>query len=106
MEKGISNNKKALLTSKLNLHLGKILIKCYAWNTASYGAESWTLRKVDQKFLDSFEMWCWRSMEISWTDHVRNEKVLVIHRVKEKRSILEKKRRLTRLDTSGIGTAI
>jgi hypothetical protein len=38
-----------------------------------YGAETWTLRTVDQKHLESFEMWCWRTMEkISWTDHVRN----------------------------------
>jgi hypothetical protein len=36
-----------------------------------YGAETWTLQKVDQKFLESFEMWCWRRMEkISWTDRV------------------------------------
>jgi hypothetical protein len=42
---------------------------------------------VDQKHLESFEMWCWRRMEkISWTDHVRNEKVLL--RVKEQRNIL------------------
>jgi hypothetical protein len=51
-----------------------------------YGAETWTLRKVDQKYLESFEMWCWRRMEISWTDCVRNEEVL--HRVKEERNIL------------------
>ena len=51
-----------------------------------YGAETWTLRKVDQKHLESFEMWCWRRMEkISWTDRVRNEEVL--HRVKEERNI-------------------
>jgi hypothetical protein len=32
-------------------------------------------------------MWCWRRMEkISWTDHVRNEEVLL--RVKEQRIIL------------------
>jgi hypothetical protein len=32
-------------------------------------------------------MWCWRRMEkISWTDHVRNEEVLL--RVKEERNIL------------------
>jgi hypothetical protein len=32
-------------------------------------------------------MWCWRRMEkISWTDHVRNEEVLL--RVKEQRNIL------------------
>jgi hypothetical protein len=41
------------------------------------GAETWTLRAVDQKHLESFEMWCWRRMEnISWTDHVRYEKVV------------------------------
>ena len=33
----------------------------------------------------SFEMWCWRRMEkISWTDHVRNEEVLL--RVNEQRN--------------------
>ena len=31
-------------------------------------------------------MWCWRRMEISWTDHVINEEVLF--RVKEQRNIL------------------
>ena len=36
-----------------------------------------TLRKVDQKYLGSFEMWCWRRVEkISWTDRVRNEEEL------------------------------
>jgi hypothetical protein len=46
-----------------------------------------TLRAVDQKDLESFEMWCWRRIEkISWTDHVRNEEVLF--RVKEQRNIL------------------
>jgi hypothetical protein len=42
---------------------------------ALYGAETWTLRAVDQEHLESFEMWCWRRMEkISWTDHVRKKK--------------------------------
>jgi hypothetical protein len=46
-----------------------------------------SLRAVDQKHLESFEMWCWRMMEkISWTDHVRNEEVLL--GVKEQRDIL------------------
>jgi len=50
-------------------------------------AETWTLEKVDQKYLESFEMWCWRRMEnISWTDRVRNEEVL--YRVKEQRNII------------------
>ena len=33
-----------------------------------------TLRKVDQKYLESFQMLCWRETEkINWTDSVRNE---------------------------------
>jgi hypothetical protein len=28
---------------------------------ALYGAETWTLLAVDQKHVESFEMWCWRS---------------------------------------------
>jgi hypothetical protein len=52
-----------------------------------YGAETWALRAVDQKYLKSFGTWCWRRMEkISWTDHVRNEEVLL--RIKEQRNIL------------------
>ena len=49
--------------------------------------ETWTLRAADQKYLERFEMWCWRRMEkISWTDHVRNEEVLL--RANEQRNIL------------------
>jgi hypothetical protein len=37
--------------------------------------------------MENFEMWCWRRMEkIGWTDHVRNEAVLL--RVKEQRNII------------------
>jgi hypothetical protein len=59
---------------------------------ALYGDETWTLWKVEQKYLESFEMWCWRRMEkISWTDHVRNEELLL--RVNEQRNILHEIRK-------------
>ena len=45
-----------------------------------------------KKYLGSFEMWCWRRTEkISWTDHVRNEDVLL--RVKEQSNILHEIRK-------------
>jgi hypothetical protein len=34
-------------------------MKSFIWSTAFYGAEIWALRKVGQKYQDSFEM-CWR----------------------------------------------
>jgi hypothetical protein len=51
-------------------------------------------------------MWCWIRVEkISWTDRVRNEEVL--HRVKEERNIVRtiKRRNLTGLVISDVGTA-
>ena len=70
----------------------KKFVKCYIWSIALCGAETWTLRAVDQKHLESFEMWCWRRMEkISWTDHVRNEEVLL--RFEEQRNILHEIRK-------------
>jgi hypothetical protein len=47
-------NKKILFTNKLDLNLRNKPIKCYIWSIALYGAEMWTLRKVDQKYLESF----------------------------------------------------
>jgi len=60
------------------------LIKFYIWNIAFYGAESWTLRKEVHKYLESFEMWCWRRTEkISRTNYVKNEEVLQSQRGEE-----------------------
>ena len=92
MAKAAFSKKNTLSTSKLDLSLRKKLIKCYILSMALYGAETWTLRAADQKYLGSFEMWCWRRMEkISWTDHVRNEEVLL--RVNEQRNILHEIRK-------------
>jgi hypothetical protein len=58
MVKAAFNKKKNLFTSKLDLNLRKKLVKCCIWSMALYGAETCTLRAVDQKHLESFEMWC------------------------------------------------
>jgi hypothetical protein len=50
------NKKKALFTSTLDLELRKKLVKCYIWSIVLHGAETWTLRAVDLKHLESFEM--------------------------------------------------
>ena len=55
----------------------KTLVKCYFWIRALYSAETWTLWKVAQKYLESFDMWYWKRMEkISWPDLVKNYKDL------------------------------
>ena len=92
MAKAAFSKKKNLFTSKLDLNMRKKLIKCYIWSMALYGAEIWTLRATDQEYVESFEMCCWRRMEkTSWTDHVRNEEVLL--KVNEQRNILHEIRK-------------
>jgi hypothetical protein len=105
MAKAAFIKKKTFFTSKFDLHLRKKLVKSYIWSRALYGVAAYTLRKVDQKYLESSEMWSWRRMENSWTNHVRNQEVL--HKVKEGRNVYiqYKKGRLNRLVTSCISTA-
>ena len=55
--------KKTLFTSKMKLNLRKKPVKCYIRSVAFYGAQDMALWKVEQKYLESFEMWSWRKME-------------------------------------------
>jgi hypothetical protein len=43
-----------VLFSQLDLNVRKKLVKCCIWCIALHGAETWTLRKVDQKYTESF----------------------------------------------------
>jgi len=61
-------------------------VKCHILIIAFYGAETFTLRKIDEKCMERFEMWCWRRMEkIDYTNRVKSEEVL--HRIKEEKDI-------------------
>ena len=60
MAKAAFNKKKTLFTSKLGLKFEEETSKMLRLeqSMALYGAETWTLRAADQKYLESFEMWC------------------------------------------------
>jgi hypothetical protein len=49
MAKAAFYKKRFLFTGKMDLELRKKLVKCYIWSVALYGAETGTLRAVDQK---------------------------------------------------------
>jgi predicted adenine nucleotide alpha hydrolase (AANH) superfamily ATPase len=57
MAKAALNRKKNLFTTKLDLSLRKKLVKCCAGSTSLNGAETWTIRNADQKYLENFKMW-------------------------------------------------
>ena len=52
-----------------------------------YGAETWTFRKMERKYLEIFEVqYCRRMEQIVWTDRLKKEKVL--QKFKKERNIL------------------
>ena len=57
------SRKISLLTRKLNIELRKKLVRYFVWSIALYDSETWTLKKLEWKYLESFEMWCWRRTE-------------------------------------------
>jgi hypothetical protein len=65
------------LPRKLNIELKKKLVRCYVWSIVLYCSETWALRKLERKYLESFEMWCWWRMEkIKCSEKVTNEQVV------------------------------
>src|SRR4029077_12983240 len=83
------NNRKELLTKRLNKVVKKKIVKTLVWTTLLYGCETWTLKEEEIRRLEATEMWMWRGMEkISYEDEVTNKDVL--KRVEEKRRLMEK----------------
>ena len=57
MAKEAFNRKISILCGPLEKELRKRLGKCFVWSVALYGAETWTLRRNEQKRLEEFEIW-------------------------------------------------
>ena len=44
---------------------------------ATYGCESWTIRKVERQRIDAFELWFWRRLlRVPWTARRSNQSML------------------------------
>ena len=52
------------------------LMKALAWSVATYGCESWTLKKEEERRIQAFENKCLRKMlRVSWTQMMNNDTV-------------------------------
>ena len=53
------------------------LVKAVVFPVVMYGCESWTVKKAEHQRIDTFELWCWRSLlRIPWTTRRSNQSVL------------------------------
>ena len=53
------------------------LVKAMVFPVVMYGCESWTLKKVECRRIDAFELWCWRRLlRVPWTARRSNQSIL------------------------------
>ena len=49
------------------------LVKAMVFPVVMYGCESWTIKKVEYRRFDAFELWCWRRLlRVPWTSRRSN----------------------------------
>ena len=53
------------------------LVKAMVFPVVMYGCESWTIKKAERRRIDSFEVWCWRTLlRVPWTARRSNQSIL------------------------------
>ena len=53
------------------------LVKAMVFTVVMYGCESWTIKKVEHRRIDVFELWCWiRLLRVPWTARRSNQSIL------------------------------
>ena len=53
------------------------LVKAMVFPVIMYGCESWTVKKVESRRIDAFELWCWRRLlTVPWTARKSNQSIL------------------------------
>ena len=54
-----------------------LLVKAMVFPVVMYGCESWTVKKVERRRIDAFELWCWRRLlRVPWTVRTSNQSIL------------------------------
>ena len=52
------------------------LVKAIVFLVVMYGCESWTIKKVEHRRIDAFELWCWRRLlRVPWTARRSNQSI-------------------------------
>ena len=55
----------------------KSLMKAVVFPVVMCGCESWTIKKVEPRRTDAFELWCWRRLlRIPWAAKRSNQSIL------------------------------
>ena len=78
LEGKIMTNLDSILKSRdITLPAKVHLVKAMVFPVVMYGCESWTVKKVECRRIDAFELWCWRRLlRVPWTARRSNQSIL------------------------------
>ena len=78
LERKAMTNLDSILKSRDITLLTKVcLVKAMAFPVVIYACESWTIKKVEHRRIDAFELWCWRRLlRVPWTARRSNQHIL------------------------------
>ena len=78
LERKVMNNLDSILKSRdISLPTKVRLVKAIVFPVVMYGCESWTIKKVEHRRINAFELWCWRRLlRVPWTARRSNQSIL------------------------------
>ena len=53
------------------------VVKTMVFPVVTYGCESWSIKEVEHRRIDAFELWCWRRLlRVPWTARRSNQSII------------------------------
>ena len=75
--KAMTNLDNILKSRDITLPSKVQLFKAMVFPVVMYGCEIWTIKKVEHRRTDAFELWCWRRLlRVPWTARRPNQSIL------------------------------
>ena len=75
--KAMTNLDRIFKSRDITLPTKDHLVKAIVFPVVMYGCESWTIKKVEHRRIDAFELWCWRRLlRVPWTARRSNQLIL------------------------------
>ena len=75
--KVMTNLDSTLKSRDVTLPTKVCLVKNMVFPGVMYGCESWTIKKVEHRRTDGFQLWCWRRLlRVPWTARRSNQSIL------------------------------
>ena len=76
-KKKVTNIDKVLKSRDITLPTKVCIVKTMVFPVVMYGCESWTIKKAESRRIETFVMWCWRTLlRVLWTARSSNQSIL------------------------------